>query len=401
MPGKPYSWSLVRKRIAVIGTAITLLLAVLVGGAAYVALGKTITLLVDGQPRTVQTFAGEVGDVLESEGVDLGEHDVVAPAVDAEISDGSEISVRYGRELTVSMDGVERTYWTTATNVDDALQQLGLRVVDSAELSVSRSAPIDREGLELVVTTPKAVTLVVGGEKRQLQTTASTVDEVLGEVDVNVRELDELRPVRDTDVVDGMQVVVTRIGVQMQSVGVKTPFGTIVRETDDLYVDQVEIAREGVPGEVRKTYRIVKANGKVRTRKMIEAKVVRQPVAEIQLHGTKQYPEPEPEPEPELEPDPEPEPEPDVPSPPPVSDGSVWDELAQCESGGDWSINTGNGYYGGLQFSLSTWQAYGGTGYPHEHSRETQIAVATRLRDANGGSYGSWPHCAAQLGLPT
>jgi hypothetical protein len=130
---------------------------------------------------------------------------------------------------------------------------------------------------------------------------------------------------------------------------------------------------------------------------MIDAKVVRQPVAEIELHGTKEYPEPEPEPDPEPEVESD---EPDVPSPP-VSDGGVWDELAQCESGGNWSINTGNGYYGGLQFSLSTWQAYGGTGYPHEHSRETQIAVATRLRDANGGSYGSWPHCAAQLGLPT
>ena len=386
-----------RKRIAIIGTTLTLLLAVLVGGAAYVALGKTITLLVDGQARTVQTFAGEVGDVLESEGVDVGEHDVVAPAVNAEISDGSEISVRYGRELTVSMDGVERTYWTTATNVEDALRQLGLRVVDSAELSASRSAPIGREGLELVVTTPKQVTLVVGGDKRQLETTAGTVDEVLDEIDVNVRELDELRPVGDTEVYDGMRVVVTRIGVHMRSVSVTTPFGTIVRETDDLYVDQVEIAREGVSGEIRQTYRIVKANGKVRTKKMIDAKVVRQPVAEIELHGTKEYPEPEPEPDPEPEVESD---EPDVPSPP-VSDGGVWDELAQCESGGNWSINTGNGYYGGLQFSLSTWQAYGGTGYPHEHSRETQIAVATRLRDANGGSYGSWPHCAAQLGLPT
>ena len=79
---------------------------------------------------------------------------------------------------------------------------------------------------------------------------------------------------------------------------------------------------------------------------------------------------------------------------------TVWDRVAACESGGNWSINTGNGYYGGLQFSLGTWQAYGGTGLPSANSRETQIAVATRLRDATGG-YGSWPGCAASLGLPT
>jgi resuscitation-promoting factor RpfB len=77
-----------------------------------------------------------------------------------------------------------------------------------------------------------------------------------------------------------------------------------------------------------------------------------------------------------------------------------WDALAQCESGGNWQINTGNGYYGGLQFALGTWQSYGGTGLPSQHSREEQIRVATKLRNASGG-YGAWPACAAKLGLPT
>jgi membrane protein involved in colicin uptake len=78
---------------------------------------------------------------------------------------------------------------------------------------------------------------------------------------------------------------------------------------------------------------------------------------------------------------------------------AVWDRLAQCEAGGNWSINTGNGYYGGLQFNVGTWRAYGGTGLPSQASRETQIAIATKLRDASGG-YGAWPGCAAKLGLP-
>ena len=77
---------------------------------------------------------------------------------------------------------------------------------------------------------------------------------------------------------------------------------------------------------------------------------------------------------------------------------SVWDDLARCESGGNWAINTGNGYYGGLQFNAQTWRAYGGTGLPHQNSKAEQIAVATRLRDANGG-YGAWPSCSRKLGL--
>jgi hypothetical protein len=78
------------------------------------------------------------------------------------------------------------------------------------------------------------------------------------------------------------------------------------------------------------------------------------------------------------------------------SDYASWDALAQCESGGDWSINTGNGYYGGLQFSLSSWQAVGGTGYPHENTRETQIQMGQRLHAQQG--WGAWPACSSELG---
>ena len=76
---------------------------------------------------------------------------------------------------------------------------------------------------------------------------------------------------------------------------------------------------------------------------------------------------------------------------------STWDSLAQCESGGNWSTNTGNGFSGGLQFTTSTWQAYGGTGSPADASREQQIAVAERVQASQG--WGAWPSCSAQLGL--
>lgn len=76
---------------------------------------------------------------------------------------------------------------------------------------------------------------------------------------------------------------------------------------------------------------------------------------------------------------------------------STWDALAQCESGGNWAINTGNGYTGGLQFSSTTWAAYGGTGSAADASREQQIAVAEQVQASQG--WGAWPSCAAQLGL--
>jgi LysM repeat protein len=82
---------------------------------------------------------------------------------------------------------------------------------------------------------------------------------------------------------------------------------------------------------------------------------------------------------------------------PAVTDGSVWDRLAACEAGGNWAINTGNGYYGGLQFSLSSWQAVGGSGYPNQASREEQILRGSMLQARSG--WGQWPACSAKLGL--
>jgi len=73
-----------------------------------------------------------------------------------------------------------------------------------------------------------------------------------------------------------------------------------------------------------------------------------------------------------------------------------WDAVAQCESGGNYAINTGNGFYGGLQFTLSTWAAYGGTGAPQNASKSAQIAVAERVLAGQGK--GAWPVCGTGLG---
>lgn len=91
-------------------------------------------------------------------------------------------------------------------------------------------------------------------------------------------------------------------------------------------------------------------------------------------------------------------PQPDTtPAAPAAPSGGVWDRLAQCESGGNWSINTGNGFYGGLQFTPSSWAAAGGSGSPQNASRAEQIAVAKNLQSMQG--WGAWPACSAKLGL--
>ena len=143
----------------------------------------------------------------------------------------------------------------------------------------------------------------------------------------------------------------------------------VEKKDDTMNAGETKVVRLGRHGVRNVTYLLVFENGKLAHKRVESQDVLKKPRPKVVLIGTK------------------------IPN-------GVWDRLAQCESGGNWHINTGNGYYGGLQFSLGTWQAYGGTGLPSQHSRETQIAIATKLRNASGG-YGAWPGCAAKLGLPT
>ena len=79
---------------------------------------------------------------------------------------------------------------------------------------------------------------------------------------------------------------------------------------------------------------------------------------------------------------------------------TVWDRVAQCESGGNWKISTGNGFYGGVQFSASTWKAHGGKGYAsqaHLATKAEQIAIARRVLEGQGP--GAWPTCSRRAGL--
>ncbi len=372
--------TLTRSKSALIMLVAAVALAVLATGFGYAAMTKNVTLSVDGESQDVSVLGDTVADVLASEGIEVGDRDVVAPGLYSPITDGAAISIKYARPLDVSVDGDETRYWVTATDVSTALDQLGMRFED-AELSASRGAPIGRDGLDLEVVTPKKLTVKIGAKKPRKETvTALTVSEALDELGVKVGKRDEVRPGLGSVVEDGDRLVFTDIRTVKRTVRESIGFGTQRQSDSSMYEGESTTVRAGESGVRRVVYRVTLKNGEVANRKALKSAVLTKPVDAVVKVGTKERPAP-------------------APAANFASGGTVWDALAQCESGGNWAINTGNGYYGGLQFNLQTWRAYGGPGYPHQQSRETQIAIATKLRDANGG-YGAWPSCSSKLGLP-
>ncbi len=371
-----------KKLLAALVGAVVIALAA--SAAGYASMRKTVTVAVDGHPSKVSSLGGTVGDVLDAQGISVGRHDVVVPSPNTPIDDGTHITVRYGRPLSLDVDGQHHTYWVTATDVHDALSQLGLRF-SNADLSTSRSAGISRKGLDLTVVTPKRVVVKVGRAKPKHESVpAMTVTQALRKLGVHVGKNNVVRPGLGSTVRNGDKIVITRVHTTTKTVTQRIGYQTITHSDSGMLRGHSTTVRSGRPGSRKVVYRIVVKNGRVASRKVIRSAVQRQPVPAVVKVGTKSKPAPAPAPAPAAN----------------FAGGStVWDQIAQCESGGNWAANTGNGYYGGLQFTLSTWHAYGGTGYPNQASRATQIAVATKIRDANGG-YGSWPACSQQLGLP-
>lgn len=362
-------------RIFTKAALVALILILTAGSALALAMNKTVTVAVDGEERTVSTFADTVGGVLESAGLHAGDKDTLAPSADTGITDGSRIILARGRLLTLTVNGQQRELWTTAATVGEALRQLGMRL-DGVTMSADRSRRIPLQGMALAVRTPKPLLLYDGAAPPQIVTAvATTVAEVLAAQGVVLGPHDSVVPEPAAPVVPGMHVEVTRVRI------------TEVRETEAVHpaekrIEDSELPEgeelvesEGKPGEKIVTYRVTTTNGEETDREELSETVSVEPKPRVVRVGTRSAPE--------------------------VSDGSLWDRLAECESGGDWSTNTGNGYYGGLQFDKQTWDAYGGTqyaSYPHQASREEQIATAEKVRDDRGG-YGAWPSCSAQLGL--
>jgi uncharacterized protein YabE (DUF348 family) len=346
-------------------------LAGLVGAiGAWASLDKSVTLTVDGESRALRTYAGTVGGVLDDAGVAVAEHDILAPAADAPVNDGGEIVLRRGRLLRLTVDGRRRPVWVTATSVDEALAQIGLRQ-SGLYLSASRSRRLPLEGFALEIRTPKTVVVTADGRTRRIVTTALSVGEMLEETSLRIGSTDRVSQLAAAPLRDGMRIRVTRVRQQKVVTRTVITFKQIEKEDATLPAGTRKVATEGVNGLQEVTYLVTYLDGRAASRRAIAVRLLAKPVDEVVLVGTK-------------------------PGPAPAYGGLDWAALAECESGGDpRAVNPAGPYYGLYQFSLSTWQSNGGTGLPIDASPEEQTRIAYNLYLARGRT--PWPVCGQYL----
>lgn len=359
-----------------IGTQLVVLCALVVGLVAFVGNNKTVTLNVDGKVTSVQSFGGTVGQVIKSANVELKPADRVSPAADIKVENGTVINVNMAKAVKVSLDGAEKTVSTTAQNVAGLVTELG--VASASSVSVPKDAQLAVAGSFVSISTPKNISIVADGKVAKATTTAGTVAEVLEDAGITLGVDDRTSQPGNAHVVNNMVVKVSRVDTSKTATTTeKVAFGSMVTESDELFKGEEKVTQAGAAGKVNKTFKLVLVDGREASRTLVSEKVSVQPVTEKITVGTKAKPAPA------------------APAAgtntgaaaPAMMNVAMWDKIAQCESGGNWSINSGNGYYGGLQFDIQTWIGSGGGAYAPNASLATkaqQIDIANRVYAQRG-----------------
>ena len=367
--------------------------ALLVVGTAAAAVGTSyrhVTLEVDGVSRDVSGFFSTAGDALSTAGVSVGDHDLVAPAADQRVASGDTVVVRSATAYDVTVDGAQTTAWSTASSISGVLTALP---ASSSSMAADRSytraeMPIGEGGENIHVVADGHTTDVVASASEGASAILAKAGVSAGPIDrVTLENVGGDTTLRVARVVRGTVTTTTEI-----------PYETEEREDAEAEEGTEKTVQEGAAGsEVTQAYQET-IDGNVTVSAVLSTSRT-EPTNRVVSKGTKAKKAEEPSGSSS-----------DSTSSSSSSasssssgsaaisgdDASIWAAIAQCESGGNPSINTGNGYYGMYQFSLPTWRSVGGTGLPSEASAEEQTMRARMLQQRAG--WGQWG-CAYKLGL--
>ncbi len=375
------------------------LAAVTTTAIAWVSLDKSVTVDVDGESRIVMTHAATVGEVLQRAGVDVGEHDTVAPAPSVEVKDGSQIVIRRRRLVTVQINSVQRGVWVNAADVDEVLHQIGVEADERAFVSASRSSRVPSDGFTLHVRLPATVHLTVDGKDRAVTTTAPTVADLLDEQKIRLEPGDKVSLPLGHYPAEGSKVSVTSLRGMRISRTRPIAFRNVEVEDPTMLVGTSILKQRGIPGVRVVYFRQHIVGGKVVEQTPDGQRVAREPQDRIVLVGVKAKAATAAKPSVKSSPTPEKKKTSSTPAKPRAKtavENLNWRALAACESGNNpRAVSRGGRYRGLYQFMMSTWHGVGGKGDPIDASRDEQTYRAQLLYKRRGA--GAWGACGSRL----
>lgn len=353
-------------------------IAILVGlNATTVQTDETniIRLNIDGERQRIPSNSDTVGEFIEKAEIELAPNDRVEPSLEAPIFGRNfKVNVYRARPVTIVDKGIKKRAFSSATTARSVAKQAGVKVFPEDRLNseVPENFLKDRVlGEKVVIDRATPVSLNLYGTPESTRTHADTVGDLLAEKEVKLAKKDKVKPATTTKISSDLQIFVTREGIQIVTKEEEIPMPVEVIEDSSLSFGSEAVRQEGSPGKKTVTYEIKLKNGEEISRRVIQEAIITQPTKQIIARG------------------------------PQGSFGEALAILRQCESGGNYQINTGNGFYGAYQFVPSTWDGVAPPGYvgvlPNQAPPEIQDLAATTLYQRSG--WGPWPGCTAKYGL--
>ena len=358
--------------------------AVIAVGALAATSGSAAEVLADGELHEVRVKKdATVADALAAAEIALAAADDVQPAPDAEVVPDLRIVVTRAITVDVVVDDEDPvTVTAPVASVDGVVRLAGLEALrDEGAVATPAWHDLVEDGDVITIQRPVEVSLEVDGDEVTVITLAAQVEHLLKLQDVELGPDDLVTPAVWAPLRSDQTITVQRVEYVEDIEEIVLDHDEVRKNTSSLDRGRTRVDQEGRDGLRLDVYEVTLVDGEETDRELVDSEVVTKPRDRVVLVGTR------------------------VPPPPPVraasgtstGGSSVWDRLAQCESSGNWQANTGNGYYGGLQFLPATWRSVGGSGLPHQASKAEQIHRAQILQQRSG--WGQWPACSRRLGL--
>ncbi|MBH0159014.1 DUF348 domain-containing protein [Fictibacillus sp. 5RED26] len=268
-------------------------LAVTCGFVGYETTKADVTLIQDGKKTEVKTHANTVRELLSEQNINITQHDSVKPGLDAKVTDNMKIDYLQAKEINLTVNGKEKTIWTTAKTVEQFVQEQQLTLKEHDSIKPNLTADIKDQGT-IQIESAFPVKLVVGGKAQQVWTTSTTVADLLKQQKVSLGEIDRVTPAKSDKITGKTQVEVIRVEKVTDVVEEETPFAVVNRKDSGLTKGKERVVQDGKKGKREKRFEVVMENGKEISRKLISEKTLSDSSDKIVAVGTKAQPKPQP-----------------------------------------------------------------------------------------------------------
>ena len=252
----------------------------------YEVTKTSVTVNMDDETIMVYTHSSTVGEVLEEQHIQLGDHDIVQPSIHTEITEALNIVYQSAQKVFVTLDGEKEEVWTTAKNVDELLDELSIVMNKRDTIYPSIDTAIE-ENMAIYHESAFRVVVKSDGEEKEVWTTATTVESLLGSENYTLNELDRVEPSIESSIDEEVEIKIVRVEKVTDVVEEKVNFNTVKKNDSSLVKGKEQVIESGQDGRVKKYYEVVFEDGEEVSRDLVKEEEVTEMKERVLAVGTK------------------------------------------------------------------------------------------------------------------